>query len=384
MDELAPKAVELLGFHIPSSNFYPIGAGLLYAPFVALGLGPSAAILFYLNIGLIFYYLITLAISSFAWRLVALIGLAGNIVFLTVIQWGEDTVLQFACLSVAFYFLLKARPLAFGGLALLAASVRSTDFVMFLVIAVLMSVLTRSKRWLLFPVLFALLCLFNWAQYGSPAPSLNSGVNVFIGQQPLYPIGHPKFDIDVFFNLHGFLDPDKVLPASKKRSEVEIDRSYQEMGMKSLFRDIPRFAYSSIMKANNWVLNDEEVPSAPGSYSLERDGAGRYRINIDEMPASQAYVFRSVYMLYKLIYNSLFLMAVAAVLLLAWRCRHLDPMAMLLFTTLMTLPIVVLAFPDTRFKINYEIFALPAMAVYAPRFLQAIVAGFPRRQEAVG
>jgi hypothetical protein len=373
--KFAPKARELLGLHIPSSNFYPIGPAILYAPFVALGLGTTAVILVYLTIGMVFYCLLCDRIASFPWRLGALAGLVLNLTFLTNVQWGEDTIFQFVCLMAASYLMVTYRRLAFAVIALLAALVRSTDFLVFLVFALAMFATERRKTWLLFPLLYALVAVFNMAEYGSPAPSLNGGYNIFLGQDPLYPVAHPEFDVATFFEGHGFMDPDKALPPGTPRTEVGLDKAYRDAGLKSLLRDPAQFVYEAFVKSTHWLFNTDAIPTTAGRYTLQSDAAGKYWINIDKPPTPQGYLLRATYVPYKIVYNALFVAALGGVLIAWAKLRRFDPMALLLLTTIVTLPIAVLAFPNTRFKINYEILALPAIALYAPLFIRTLRLG---------
>ena len=86
------KSEELLKFHLPSDNYYPPGSALLLIPFTKLENSALYATFFYMNIGLIFFYLICNEIKSKFLNIIALGTLSINVYLFWLMKGSQDNV----------------------------------------------------------------------------------------------------------------------------------------------------------------------------------------------------------------------------------------------------------------------------------------------------
>jgi len=357
----ASKAAELAALSLPQSNFYPIGPALLYLPFQMLGLNPVWALFFYFNIGLFFYARICRGIDSRCVGRVALLAILLNPYFYWIVKSSQDTVLQFAVLTAALSFMIERRIVAYSFIALLGSVVRSTDIFVFVGFAIFMYLRERRAIWVLFPALYIFVAAFNLAQYGSASPSLNGGYNIFLGQQPLYAIAHPRYDIDEFFEHEGHSDPKILFGMTRTpENEAQLDAKYRSLGLSFLGENPQRFLHTSAIKLESWLFNFEKVPNLSGDFYLSKDKTEIIVATVrSNMLAADA-----AYIVYKIFYNLLFAVALFLAAL-APRYALRSPYLPLLLPMFFVAPVILLTFPDTRFKIVYEILALPAILVFA-------------------
>ncbi len=361
LEAWAMKAAELAAFTLPPSNFYPIGPALLYLPFQMLGIKAVWALFFYFNIGLFFYARICRGIDNRLVGRMALLAVLLNPYFYWIVKSSQDVVLQFAVLTAALSFLIEGRLVVYSLVALLGSVVRSTDIFVFAGLAFLMYLRERRAIWALFPALYIVVAVFNFAQYGSVSPSLNGGYNIFLGQHPLYAVAHPHYDIDYFFEHEGHSDP-RVLFGIPRTTENEgqVDVRYRDLGFSFLRENPQRFLYTSAIKLENWLFNFEKVPNLSGKFYLTKDQRGI----VVESVRSNMLAADAAYIAYKIIYNLLFAVALFLAALApryALGNRYLPLLLPMFFVA----PVVLLTFPDTRFKIVYEMLALPAILVFA-------------------
>lgn len=361
MDAWASKAAELAAFSLPRSNFYPIGPALLYLPFLALGLNAVCALFVYFNAGFIFYMRICRGVGDRLVGRIALFAILFNPYFYWVLKSSQDSVLQFFVLSAALSFLIERRLVAYSLAALLGSVVRSTDIFVFAGLAFFMYLRERRAVWLLFPVLYLFVAGFNQAQYGSAAPSLNGGYNIYLGQHPLYALAHPRFDIDQFFEHEGLSDPQALFGLARTpTNEVELDAKYRALGFSFMKENPVRVLYASAMKLENWLFNFEKVPNLSGEFYLAKNGAS---IEVSPM-RNNLLMGDGAYIVYKILYNGLFAVAIFLVAL-APGYVSANPQIPLLLPMFFVAPVILLTFPDTRFKIVYEVLAVPAILVFA-------------------
>ena len=357
----ATKAAELSAFTLPPSNFYPIGPALLYLPFHVLGIEAVWALFFYFNIGIFFYARICRGINNRLVGSAALLAVLLNPYFYWLLKSSQDVVLQFAVLTAALSFLIERRLVAYSFIALLDSVVRSTDIFVFAGLAFVMYLRERRAVWTLFPALYLIVAAFNLAQYGSVSPSLNGGYNIFLGQHPLYAVAHPHYDIDYFFEHEGFSDPRVLFGVPRTtENEGELDARYRDLGFSFLRENPQRFLYTSAIKLENWFFNFQKVPNLSGRFYLTKDQGGI----VVESVRSNMLAADAAYVAYKTIYNLLFAVALFIAVLApryALGSRYLPLFLPMFFVA----PVILLTFPDTRFKIVYEILALPAILVFA-------------------
>ena len=369
LDFWIPKVEELASLHIPVSNFYPVGPALLCLPFVVTGLGSIVAIFFYLNLGLIFYALICRRIEDRLIARLALFAILLNPYFYWLVVSSRDCVLQFFTLSFAFYLLLESRPVAFSLVGILAALVRSTDLFVFGGLAIVLFAKWRKPVWLLFPAFYLVVMAGNMALYGSPSPSTNGGYNIFLGQHPLYAVAYPSYDIDQFFETKGFSSPERLFNMHRApETEPELDAKYRAKGLAFMKDDPIRALHGAFSKMAIWLFNFQKTPTVSGAIYLKEGGQS---IAIDSVKSGKLLVGQAIYVLYKFAYNILF-----AVTIFYACMRPRDFLSnrhfFLVLPVFFVLPVILLSFPDTRFKIVYEVLALPALLIFARLAAQAI------------
>lgn len=360
LEAWASKAGELAVFSWPQSNFYPIGPALLVLPFHILGLNALWPLFFYFNVGLVFYVRICGGIENRAVSRMALCAILLNPYFFWLTKSSHDTVLQFAVFTAALNYVIERKLVVYSFIAVLGSLVRSTDIFVFSGLAVLMYVRERRSIWGLFPALYILVIAFNLVAYGSAAPSLNGGYNIFLGQNPLYAVAHPRYDIDEFFEREGHSDPRELFgTALTPRTEMQLDRDYRNLGLSFLHENPQRFLYTSAIKLENWFFNYEKVPNLSGEFYLSKDG----RAIVIATVRNDLFVANAIYVAYKIFYNFLFAAAIFF-LILTPRYALRSPYLVLLLPMFFVVPVILLAFPDTRFKIVYEVLAVPAILVF--------------------
>jgi len=237
----------------------------------------------------------------------------------------------------------------------ISAIVRSTNFV------ILFSLLgffifagrKKAKKYfagllLLFCIYTALFCFYNYKRSMSFGLGTTFGINFFIGNNRAYLHGHPNYDIDVFFEkeiLAGIKSEIKGL------NEAQQNEYFFRAGIHEIWQDVPAFLYRCMVKSLWHWLNFEKIPrfTAPDTY-LGSDGKTIHVSGIVILPAL-------MYVMYKLFYIPLF----AGALLLLF-CRKLSLKEAVFFVPYFALwPVVILLFPDTRFKICAEIMAVIPM-----------------------
>ncbi|MAB15394.1 hypothetical protein [Parvibaculum sp.] len=370
LDFWAVKAAEIASFHIPGSNFYPIGPALLCLPFFLVGLGSLGALFFYLNAGVVLYALICRRIEDRLIARIALFSILLNPYFFWLVVSSHDCVLQFFTLSLAFYLLIEARPVLFALAGILAATVRSTDLFVFGGLAILMFAMWRKSIWLLSPALYLFVAFGNLALYDSPSPSTNGGYNIFLGQHPLFAVAYPSYDIDQFFETKGLSSPEHLFGMHRTpQTEAELDTRYREMGFSFAKDDPVRAAQNALSKAALWLFNFQKVPEVSGKIYLEEGG---HSIAIESLRGGKLLLGQMAYTLYKFVYNILFAVTIFYVCL-----RPSDFLSerhfFLILPVFFVLPVVLLSFPDTRFKIVYEVMAVPAILLFAFRAAAQIV-----------
>jgi len=237
----------------------------------------------------------------------------------------------------------------------MAALVRSTNFLILFCLLAIFCFAGKVKQRRIFSIILiafsvytALFCFYNYKRSQAFSLSTTFGINFYIGNNRAYLHGHPNYDIDLFF-------AEEIFAVKKKKlqglNEGQKNNYYFQEGLRAIRQDIPAFLYRCIMKSLWHWVNFEKIPrlSAPGTY-LDTDGQTIHTGTIVVLPSL-------FYVVYKIFYIPLFL---GALFLLF--CRKLGLKEALLFVPYFALwPIVVLLFPDTRFKICAEIMAVIPM-----------------------
>jgi hypothetical protein len=180
--------------------------------------------------------------------------------------------------------------------------------------------------------------------YGYTGFSSTFGYNVYLGQHPLYEYAHPQHDIDVCLApVVAEVVPDPYSTAG--------DRRLRELAFAEIKKDPVRFMGISLRKTIWHWLNFEKIPNLSANSVVLRQEGGMMEVStvsIRSLPSL-------LYSLYKIIYIPAFILA-----LFFWISRRLwrDPAGLFLIPLLALWPIVVLTFPDTRFKIVAEVVAV--------------------------
>jgi len=233
-----------------------------------------------------------------------------------------------------------------------AALMRTTSFVILLLLLFFLLLKSRKETrnfiavmLIVFTAYTAVFCFYNYQRKGAFTLSTTFGFNMFIGNCKAYLHGHPKYDIDLFFTRQWLKQHEQAM---KGLSEAQQNRYYINEGISEIRRDIPAFVYRCIVKSLWHWFNIEKIPNfaAPETY-LSRDGSSIAVGSIVIIPAL-------AYVTYKLFYIPLFIAAIGLVLLKRISFRY----AIFFIPYLALWPLVVVMFPDTRFKISAEIMAI--------------------------
>lgn len=189
---------------------------------------------------------------------------------------------------------------------------------------------------------------YNKFTVGQFTLATNGGYNLYLGNHPLYIQGHPHYDIDVF--MHDPLDTCGSADAST-RSEMSSDACYRQQGIRFIRADPKGFVYRLLVKTVWHWFNLEKIPNFTQSATLTSADT------ITFGPVSLAYGL--VYMAYKIIYLPLLMLGLYGL----WRGDIEKKYGLFLAPLLGLWPVVVLTFPDTRFKVVAEILAIPFLWV---------------------
>ncbi len=197
-----------------------------------------------------------------------------------------------------------------------------------------------------FVVLALLFCTYNYFLVGEFTLATNGGINLYIGNHPAYLHGHPHYDIDVFV---GKMKDEEI----ESLGEVERNRAYFRKGINFILADPVSFIYRSITKSVWHWVNLEKIPNYTSHTWAEKASGKPLIAHLGSVNVTPGLA----YLLYKLLYLPVFIVSIAAVLR-----KRIDSRYGLLYAPLLGLwLVVVLTFPDTRFKINAEVLVLPAM-----------------------
>lgn len=254
--------------------------------------------------------------------------------------------------------------LGFGvlGGGMLLSLTRVTGF--FVAFTLFLLALGQSQRrqerrfWLFilaaFGVFTLAFCAYNYLRVGSFTLATNGGYNLYLGNHPAYLHAHPHYDVDVFLARPAGAEHFESL------SEAERDKAYTRKALRFIADDPPAFLYRLLVKSIWHWFNLEKIPNYTTLSFMEDRALIVHLAPIDVLPGL-------AYFLYKLAYLPLFIYSV----ILIFR-RNIDRLYALLYAPLLGLwPVVALTFPDTRFKINAEILALPAMVAAWKLFIQS-------------
>ncbi len=352
----------------PQSAAYPPLIPALVIGWRAVGLPPLDPWLFNLSAAwagmLVLYGLARRALGAAAPGLAAVLLAMANPYALWTFLLSRDAALEFLFGALMLWAALGAakrevegKP-AFGVilLALLAGVAlgltRVTGFFVagaVFIIALIVSRTVRQRRgWALALVgvlaSALLLCAFNLRQVGAFRLATNGGYNLYLGNHPAYLHAHPHYDVDVFLGEVAQAEGFEGLP------EAERDSAYTRRAIEFIRADPAAFGMRLVLKSAWHWFNLEKIPNYTSASRLAADGQTAHLAGVDVLPGL-------AYALYKLIYLPLLLLT-----LVLFLTRRLETRLILFIGPLLGLwPVLALAFPDTRFKIDAELLALPAM-----------------------
>jgi hypothetical protein len=176
------KSRAILGFNIPTSNFYGPGSALLLIPFLWDSPSFLVPVYFYFILGCVGYFFLTRVIDQFRFRVAALLVIPANPYLIWLCHSSQDTVFEFALLTWSIYFLSKRKWIAYSAITFLLAETRAGYWTLFLGLGVLLFVKDLYqrrkldfKKYLAVP-LFLFTALFNLNFYGSASPALEGGI----------------------------------------------------------------------------------------------------------------------------------------------------------------------------------------------------------------
>lgn len=203
-----------------------------------------------------------------------------------------------------------------------------------------------------------LFCFYNYKVAGIFSLSTNSGYNIYIGNHDGYLHGHPHYDID------GFMESVRDRPVQKNEAssytslsdeQKELNYFYTKRGTSFIYSDPIGFIYRSLVKTNWHWFNFEKIPNYNVSASYGNSGK---TINISKIDSVNL-LPNLFYMIYKYLYIPLFCYSLFSLfqgIVFRGFFIFLGPMLGLW-------PVVVLTFPDTRFKISAEVFLVSFIAI---------------------
>lgn len=357
----APKSRELLGFHIPSSNFYGPGSAILLAPFLWTAPSFLIPVIFYFTIGCIGYFLLSREISDIRFRLAALLAVPANPYLLWLCHSSQDTVFEFALLIWSMYFLTKRRWIAYSLITFLLAETRAgywTFFLGFGLILLFRDIYKKRgfKLWRYLSVpLFLITSLLNFNFYGSPSPALEGGVTAYFSHSKFLYLSLPKMDMDVFLSgKNGIFSKEFGPNIPIGASEVEQNSIYQKAAISESLENPKQNILSTMQKFESYIFSVQKVPNLPGEYTLDIKNSS---IDIgDERLAWSLVLGNFIYEIYR---SALVLLGLTGLgMFLALRRFNKDvfskiPIELILPWVFGLVPALVL-YTETRFKVVPE------------------------------
>lgn len=365
------KSEELLKFHLPSDNYYPPGSALLLIPFMKLENCALYATFFYMNIGLIFFYLICNEIKSKFLNIMALSTLSINVYLFWLMKGSQDTVYEFAFVMISTFLLIKTYwKLSFMSLFMLF-QIRSGYVILFCIVSVLLFIKHKSfnfsRKLIFIPLLLlSLSASVNLLNYGTTAPSNTSGQTLYFGQNKYFYLASPLYDVDVFLAQDGHMD----VPGYKNEDLWsldfnKIDQLFLIQAIKQLKENPASLIQNTISKVDNLFFNFQKIPNLPGKYWLSRDGS---TINIDQsQDLTLKYAIGNLlYFLYRVI-SVLFIIYTLSILIFFRKkinTKNIEYIIWSLLPIVSWVPLSLVYYNDTRFRIVPECLIIPAAGYF--------------------
>jgi len=357
------KSREILGFNLPSSNFYGPGSALLLLPFLWNGPSFLVPVFFYFILGCAGYFMLTRVISDFRFRAAALLVIPANPYLLWLCHSSQDTVFEFALLTWSIYFLSKRKWIAYSAVTFMLAETRAGYWTLFLGLGALLlakDLIGRNKlnlkKYLAVP-LFLVTAIINFSAYGSPSPALEGGITAYFSHSKYLHLSLPKMDMDVFLSgENGIFSVENGPEIPSGASEAESNSIYQKAALESITSNPKEFVLNTMQKFESYVFGVQKVPNLPGSYVIDIQNK---RIDIgDERLAWSLIAGNLVYEIYRSALVLLGLTGIGALLILRRIRKDLysmvrPPYEYVLPWVFGLIPALLL-YTETRFKVVSE------------------------------
>lgn len=345
-------------FHVSSLN-----------PWIVYTLG------FFLAGGAFYWLLTQLNLSAKTQKWIFLLGML-NPYFVWLTLTSKDTAFE-AFFSFLFFGLVFKRVhtqedapvrtrsvILLVAVALLGLLTRLTTIFPALLVCVMLAIFlrgTRRKEFVTVSVGVLLIALgyagIHARAYGSFSLSNTFAPNFYFGNHPLYDYAHPRNDLDIF--LPNSLDESVFQGPDSSKKLISL-------GVERIIHQPSAFAVRIIEKSLWHWFNFEKIPNLSSNTMVLSATNDQLVLRVTPI----RYFEMLPYLLYKLLYVPAFFFALLA--LAALRDRKLFSFTLLLVPLLALWPIVVLTFPDTRFKIVGEMMAVPFIWIACDRLIARI------------
>lgn len=241
--------------------------------------------------------------------------------------------------------------------ALFAGLMRTTNFYitgMTLFILILFYKEYR-KFWLytfvLSITLFMLFMGYNKIKFNTFSLATSGTVNIYEGNHPYFLYMYPKYDAETFWHNRSdwYIDTDSM-------SDIEKKDIWLEKGLEFIKDDPIRFVYNVFTKSYMHWFNLEKIPNYSQQVHLSKDGK-----SIENINPSMSLSRMVIYIIYKFFYLIFFVGG-----LIYFLFYKFDKKILIMYMPYIALwPIVVIAHPDTRFKMIAEIVAIiPSIIIF--------------------
>ena len=357
--------------------FYPPGMTLLAIGPVAIwrgGIDPFLFNLVLLLIAIPVVYALSMKIglrSNLAFLAVLLILL--NPYFVWTILLSRDSAGEFLATSLVLLLTISIikRPSDFEskrfgiasvlllGAVVLASLVRVSGFFIGLGVLIIAYIVLRrrnSRRSLVVPfvglMLFALAFSYaNYRQVGAFTLATNGGFNLYLGNHPAFLHGYPHYDID------DYLESQKI-PAAEALPEVERDKAYREAAIGYVTGDPASFVLRSVMTSAWFWFSLDKLPNYTVDAAITSPPSDtNWEVQIGEINP----YFSLANIAYRLFYIAGLIAAAIAL-----QRKRLPAKWVVFFAPLLALwPVLVLTFPDSRFKLSAEALVVPLIVAAA-------------------
>lgn len=356
------KAHEILNLQVPTNNFYGPGAAILTLPFLWNAPSFQMANVTYFFIGCFFFFQISSIIDNRKIRFLTRSTLLINPYLIWLCDSSQDTVFEFALLSLALFLIVRKRYLISFLPTFILAETRSQYWIFFLGLGAILFLgdKERKNRRLLYLTPFALMLLvglFNQIQYKSPSPALEGGVTLEMSYSPYYYLAHPKYDVDYLLGgPDGPIESNKINP-SVSPFDAEGNKYYSKLAIKLAIENPKETILGTMQKIDSYIFSSQKIPNLPGYYKLNpttneiRTVDSRLHWNL-VIGALLFQILRGVMFIG-------FLLSMGVVISRRIRVKSSvqeHPEFWLIAPWLLSLPVGILVYTESRFKVIPELF----------------------------